>query len=454
MNNKTLVFFLLSILPSAVNLLLLPLYINYFSTQDYGIIALGNTFWASIMVMVGLSLEAALRVMQFKLATHKAKRLFNSIFWFRFILIVFWVIIFSLFGGEIFKAIYAQDYFYPYVFIILVTQMMGFLFSLFAIFIQNQLIQKTYLWIIIIPLFSISVSQVLGILLFEVSLEEFLWIGFWATLFASSLVIYAYRSYFQFIIDSKLIKKALIFALPLVPFVIFYTLENQLDRVFVSRYLSLEKLAVYSVLLTVFGLFNKVVNALETAVRPQLYSAFKENNTKLSSQFFSQYILIGLALIVGVVCLAAPFEWWLSNPKYMIIKKYVWWMALVLIPLVFVRFYALIILYFKTPWILTIVAFIKLILLGILCHILLPPYGFYGIFIAMGISQFINVIAFIKLNDYPIKITPSILFLSTLLSISLIFKIIWNTPVIFYILVLSLILKMYKEFKLEDFKLF
>ena len=454
MNRKTLVFFLLSILPSVINLLLLPIYINYFTTQEYGIIALGNTFWASITVLVGLSMEAALRVMQFKTTSNEAKRLFNSIFWFRASLILFWMLIFFLFGGQLFSAIYKQDYFYPYIFIIIITQMIGFLFSLFVIYTQNQFLQTKYFWIIVIPLLSFSIARLVGVLFYEVSLIDFLWIAFWARLGATVTMIYIYRSSFQFIIDWKLIKKALIFALPLIPFVIFNTLEKELDKVFISRYLSLEKLAIYSVLLTVFSLFNKVVSALENAVRPQLYSALKDNNRKLTSQFFSQYILAGLALIAAVICLATPLEWWLNNPKYEIINKYVWWMALVLIPFIFVRFYALVILYFKTPWLLSIVAFIKLILLGALFYFLLPVYGFYGIFAALGISQLINALAFIGLNDYPIVITPAILSLSLLLIISLISQIIWDVHFVFYIFVTILSFKLYREFKWKVFKLF
>ena len=454
MNRKTLVFFLLSIVPSVINLLLLPLYINYFTTQEYGIIALGNTFWASIMVLVGLSLEASLRVLQFKTSPAEAKRLFNSIFWFRFILILFWTLVFFFFGDEIFYAIYKQDYFFPYIYIIVITQMIGFLFSLFAIYIQNQMLQKKYFWIVIIPILLFSTSQVIGVLFYEVSLNDFLWIGFWARLSATVIMIYIYRSYFKFIIDKELIKKALVFALPLIPFVIFYTQENQLDKIFVSRYLSLEKLAIYSVLLTVFSLFNKVVNALENAVRPQLYNALEEDDKKLSSQFFSHFTLAGLALIAGIILLASPLEWWLNNPKYMIVNKYVWWMALVLIPFVFVRFYALIILYFRTPWILTIVSFLKLILLGMLFYFLLPAYGFYGIFIALSISQFINFLVFFRLNNYPININASILFLSLLLIISLITQIVWNIHFIFYIFVLILLFKIYSEFRLKVLNLF
>ena len=447
MNRKTLIFFLLSILPSIINLLLLPVYINYFSTQKYGIIALGNTFWASITVLVGLSMEAALRVMQFKTTSSEAKRLFNSIFWFRASLILFWMLIFFLFGGQLFSAIYEQDYFYPYIFIIVSTQMIGFLFSLFAIYIQNQLLQRKYFWVVVIPLLSFSTAQIIGVLFYEVSLTDFLWIGFWARFSATITMIYIYRSSFQFIIDWKLIKKALIFALPLIPYVIFYTLEKELDKVFISRYLGLEKLAIYSVLLIVFSLFNNVVNALENAVRPQLYNALKDNNRKLTSQFFSQYILAGLALIAAIICLATPLEWWLNNSQYKIINKYVWWMALVLIPFVFVRFYALIILYFKTPWLLTIVAFIKLILLSTLFYFLLPVYGFYGIFAALGISQLINALVFARINDYPIAITPAILSLSLLLIISLISQIVWNVHFVFYIFVSVLLFKLYKEFR-------
>ena len=454
MNKKTLVFFLLSILPSVINLLLLPLYIDYFTTQEYGIIALGNTFWATITILVGLSLEAALRVMQFKTTSGEAKRLFNSIFWFRAILILCWVLIFSLFGGQLFNAVYEQDYFYPYIFIIVITQMIGFLFSLFAIYIQNQLLQRKYFWVVVIPLLSFSIAQLISILFYKVSLIDFLWIGFWARLSATITMICVYRSSFQFVIDWKLIKKALIFALPLIPFVIFYTLENELDKIFVSRYLSLEKLAIYSVLLTVFSLFNKVISALENAVRPQLYNALKENNKKLASQFFLQYVLAGFVLIASTILLASPLEWWLNNPKYKIINKYVWWMALVLIPFVFVRFYALVILYFRTPWLLTIVAFVKLILLSILFYFLLPAYGFYGIFAALAISQLINALAFIRMNNYPIAITPSIIYLSLLLIISLISQIIWSIHAVFYIFVVILLIKSYKEFKLNVFKFF
>lgn len=400
---STILYSLVGILPSIVGFLLLPLFLTVIPAEQYGIYVLINSFSTILGVIMGLKLESAYRVFFFEQSDKKKylRILFTSILISSTLISLLTI----LFGDLLFKKVFGADVkFFPYGLLAVINVFIGAINILYAIDCQNREKRKAYVWYALAASFlSISI-QYLGIIVFKHGI-----LSFFVAALITGLVQLGYilsTGKFTVIkIERSIVNESLMYSLPLIPFLFLLTAEQQIDRFFLKKYHSLELLGIYALLLTASGFFSVLINSLDNSLRPRLFQSLKMNDPVYNVKLYQKmYVSIALVALAGVVLLSYVLPHWIGNLKYLPLLKSIPLFAMSLIPLVYVRYYAVLFSYKKDSKNLIIIGVIKLIVLILVFRAFVPAYGIDGVLLSLFIANLINALLFFMLVKYKHKL--------------------------------------------------
>ena len=400
---STILYSLVGILPSIVGFLLLPFFLTVIPAEQYGIYVLINSFSTILGVIMGLKLESAYRVFFFE--QHDKKKYLGILFTSILMSSTLISLVTILFGDLLFKKVFGADVkFFPYGLLAVINIFIGSINILYAIDCQNREKRKAYVWYALAASFlSISI-QYLGIMVFKHGI-----LSFFVAALITGVVQFGYilsTGKFTIIkIERSIINESLRYSLPLIPFLFLLTAEQQIDRFFLKKYHSLELLGIYALLLTASGFFSVLINSLDNALRPRLFQSLKMNDPVYNvKQYQKIYVSIALVAVAGVVLLSYVLPNWIGNLKFLPLLKSIPLFAMSLIPLVYVRYYAVLFSYKKDSKNLIIIGLIKLIVLILVFRALVPAYGIDGVLLSLFIANLLNALLFFMLVKYKHKL--------------------------------------------------
>ena len=203
-------------------------------------------------------------------------------------------------------------------------------------------------------------------------------------------------------LDLALVGASLKFSAPLVMFGLFYLLDSQLDRWMLSHYLSLRDVGIYSLLLSLFGLLNLSLNALDSTIRPGLYRLIKQNDgagDHALPEYSTLYVAFGLWVLGAIHVLEQYLVVLTANPDFLQAADYFNLGVLIFIPLIYVRYLGLILLAQTSSLAITLWTLVKLVITGCLMTLLIPAYGLWGALWSIFIGQLVNWLAFHKVTS-------------------------------------------------------
>lgn len=137
-----------------------------------------------------------------------------------------------------------------------------------------------------------------------------------SSLVVTAIGLYYLRSYIfsRFTIDLDFYKKVILFSLPLLPFTLVgYFSGNQVDYVFVSRFLSTRDLGVYSVAAQMSGILLQVPTVANSLLIPLFVTLEKEKQTHKIERFFKD-VLPSLSLAWCALCCLGGFIGYFAIP--------------------------------------------------------------------------------------------------------------------------------------------
>jgi O-antigen/teichoic acid export membrane protein len=409
---KTVIYTLVGLLSPALALLLLPIYLKYLTTNEYVILALTNSFLAVSTIFLNLKVDQAYRTLYFYHSENEAKQLmlFRTIFSFQLVSFLIWIVLFYFLGNTVFNLIYKNEIvFFPYAFILFVSFLIGTLSNFYFIHLQNKLDVKIYSWYIILSILLTHGLQLSCIFIFKLGFEWFLLAALFSNLFVFLLIYFNNRSLFAIEFSKSNIKEALKFSLPFIPFLILYNIENQMDRFFIEKFLSLEELARYAVLLSIATAIITLLNSFDNAIRPELYSILSTNKSKKKQEIQKNmdfYLLVGIVSLSFLLAFGTNIHWFLNQEKYNGIRIYFPWIVLAFLPLLTFRFLALVLVYENKINKINYFSIVKIALMCGLFWLLIPMFKIYGALVTIGISNVLNVVIFYKILQN--KVLPSL----------------------------------------------
>jgi O-antigen/teichoic acid export membrane protein len=118
----------------------------------------------------------------------------------------------------------------------------------------------------------------------------------------------------RFSFDGQFVKKILLFSLPLLPFTLVgYFSGSYVDAVFISKFLSIRDLGIYSIATQVNGIALQMPLLANTILLPLFVTLMAESDRQRSFNYFRN-ILPGLTLLWGIACAALSFVGYLIIP--------------------------------------------------------------------------------------------------------------------------------------------
>lgn len=130
-----------------------------------------------------------------------------------------------------------------------------------------------------------------------------------ASLSMTAVGLYMLRSYIwtKFSVDFAFVKKIIVYSLPLLPFTLIgYFSSGYIDAIFVSRFLSIPDLGVYSVAAQMNGILMQPPTLANALLIPLFITLAKENRSDKIKRYFSD-VLPTMTLFWSVLCSLAAF---------------------------------------------------------------------------------------------------------------------------------------------------
>lgn len=408
---KTVIYTITGIISPLLLLVLLPVYLKFLSPTEYIVLALTNSFLAVFAIFFNLKTEQAYRTIYFYEPENKPKQLalFQTVFSFNVLCSFVWLGVFLLFGKLLFESVFKNDIsFFPYSYLIFTSFLIGNLNNIYFIYLQNNSKVKSYSFLVVFLALATHILQLSCVFIFETNFFWFLSSALAANCFVFLYLFFSNRTLFRFSISKTILKEAISFSLPFLPFLVLYSIESQMDRFFIERFSTLSELARYVVLMSIVGAVYTFFNSVDNAIRPELYLHLGEKKNEWKTKIQEQldfYLWIGFVSFSGLIAFGVHIDWFLLNEKYVGTSTYFIPMALAFFPLLITRFLALQLIYDqkieKLNWFIAI----KIILMASLFYLFIPKMGILGAILSIGISNVLNLLFFYWVDER--KIIPS-----------------------------------------------
>lgn len=406
---STLLFGVFSALRSGISLILLPIFLNYLSPEDYGIVSLVIIYATVVAVVGSLGLKSALYTFYFDFNDkNKLLDYLSNLFAVHIISFSLIIGLHLLFGNNIFELIFTSNdvSFYNYGLIALLSTFFDALNSLYFIFLKNEVNLKTYFRYTIGIIILTTFFQI--ILITQYNLKA---LGLLLGALIPNVIIFIIISFsntylYRFNFKKSLLYPSFNYSLKLLPFLLFFVFENQIGKYLIELNLGLKNVGLFTLLVKIFGLLIIAINALDDGIRPFLYRDLNKGKSTVN-KYFNIYIGFGVLVLVVINSIGYNLEYIIQNTEYLVIRDYFFLSSIVFLLIIPVRFYGLLLVYYKESLKLSSVTFIKVIFMGLLMIILIPKYEINGALYALLISYFINIIIYAILLSKKLKLTPN-----------------------------------------------
>ena len=324
------------------------------------------------------------------------KRFLSIVFSFTLYSLLVLIVIQCFLGDYIFTLVFQNTkiLFLPLGLVALVSASLSYVNGIYLDYLKNELKLKEYIFISIVLIALTAICQLF--LLIEVKLKVLgLLLGVLVPNALMFLFLIIKRSWIITTkLDSKFLKSSLKYGVALLPFLIIYTVESQIDRYLIGELINLKTLGVYALVLSVLGVLNLGLNAMDNAIRPFFIDNLKQI-TDSTSSYLNVYASFGFLILAIIWLVGENLNFIINNSKFHEAKEYFFLAIFMFLPLIFVRFLGLLLVFYKKSKKLSSITLYKLIAMVGLMFWLIPKYGIWGAFFATGISQLINAILFL-----------------------------------------------------------
>lgn len=295
----------ISLLSSSSAILLIPVYISYFSVEAYGELALMNTVFSLLAIVITLSLESAFQTYYFDFEGKRLEAYFRSIYSFAILMAMSMSGLIALAGPVIFRLIFNSENlgFYPNGLLITLSVTFTLINQIYFVKLRNQeKIQKFGRFVAINTISSILL-QVLFIVVLHMGVTGAI-LGALSGNVLIFLCTIPYTGIQRFSIDFSLISKSLRYCVWLVPFFMVNWFVAKGDRMVIENLLDLEAVGIYALLMNIAMIISILSTSILNSLRPTL---FREFNKLPKSDIAIRNIGLYFVGIISLACLLIYF---------------------------------------------------------------------------------------------------------------------------------------------------
>lgn len=373
-----------SFFTKGINILLVPIYTKYLSPTDYGILNTLITLSLLMPLFISLYLDAAFARFfhEYKTYDNGLKKLYSTIFWFVFawgIVLTVSFIILSYFWLEKFLAIP----FYPFAILAFTAPLIQQLGNLGAIFLKQSLEAKQTT---IVETSSVLINTIVTLILlinFNFGVLARLIGGLVGALFIFIFyLIYFTKNNLLFLyVDKQILKKGLIYSLPLLPMAASGWINSFSDRIVLAKYSSLQDVGLFSLAYQAAMILYVLMDAITQVQSPLAMSGLihdKQNTFRKLSVFLTMLFIVMASAHLTLTYFAKEIVLIFANKRYFHAYKVIGIIGTIYVFGALQRPIADIISFHKKTWVLSSGVLISAFINLALNIIFVPMYGYFA----------------------------------------------------------------------------
>ncbi len=306
-----------SFISAFISIITLPIFTSYMSPDEFGIWSFALTFNSFVGTIIVFDLHSYFLIENSKGEIDK-KQVLSTLVSFSFFWSTILILLFVGFGFLFFDSLFKGISFYPYILYIIISN----LFLCFSLFLQiiYRIENKPFFY------FLFSIFQSLSSVFFSlIAVIYFLHdsqgriLGFSFGLLISgfiAFVILKTKYSFQFQIDKTLIKKALKFSAPLIPYSIALLSMDFLDRIFIEKYCSIRDLGLFGLASQINTIIYFIFISLIRVYEPSIINWVNNAKHQTLNIFAFKYNTILFVSVVLLMIFSGFIIHNLTNDKY------------------------------------------------------------------------------------------------------------------------------------------
>jgi O-antigen/teichoic acid export membrane protein len=302
---NTLIYTIGNVLTALSAFLLLPVYTEYMSIDDFGVVNSMQTLSGILIIVITLALDRSLARIYYDYRTEKEKMDFLGTI---FISLVFIGIIGTsvcFFSADLLAKLFPKIPFYPYyaysivyTFLLLLTSFSQMIAQVKQNSVQFMFISLTLLVFTACSNLTLIVKYNLGALGYVKGMV----IG---SILIIPFVLYYINKSINYSFNSFYLKAAITFSIPLLPSLLSSWVLNMSDRVFINNYFTESDVGIYSLGYRLASIITFFGSALFMAYNPLFFDIANRNELSETDKKARLYkINKGIILIIGILGLS------------------------------------------------------------------------------------------------------------------------------------------------------
>lgn len=382
-----------NILPQLFGFILLPLYTQYLSPNDYGIVTSMQILSSILLIFFTLSLDYSIFRLYYDYKTDEGKRNYlGTISISIFAVASFLALMLFVFHNYV-EHIYKSISFFPYYAIVIATTFVTIFTIIPKLYFQVNEKANRFVILSLLQFFATT-----GLVVWFIVVEHQGALGMLKGVLYGNIVIlpvflYISIKIINFKFDWKILKPSLVYCLPLVPYLLSNWTMNMSNRIFIDRYFTPADNGIYSMGFKISSLTTMLTTAIALAYFPYFFKlANSDDQTFARKELYKNNNLIVIVLIFlsfMVALFSKDLVFLFMSAKYRETYKVI---PLLVLANLFVQFISIVNLSFsqakKTRQLMYIVMVTAVI--NIISNaLLIPSYGFYGAAYSTIVSQLI-----------------------------------------------------------------
>jgi O-antigen/teichoic acid export membrane protein len=398
---SSLTYTLAGALPMASAIILLPFYIGYLSTTDFGALSVYLAFALFIQILTTFSFDTSVYIHfhEFKSDKPKLASFVSSAFVLMCAigLVVGFIFIFS--GDFIFGSIFSDKTiaFYPYGLLTAGTGICQAIFKVHGSLLQSRERPEVFFWSNIFLFALIVVFTIAGLTLFPGTLVGPIGGRLLANLIGGAWALGRIFREFGFHLNFAGLKDSFSFNFYTFIYQLLQWVVNYFDRIIMVFYLTLSEVGVYDFAMKCLLIIEFVLNGLHNTFYPKVVSAVMAQEVKASSLEINRYYHGFISVIMLLICVCVlTFPWlvetFVNKADYQSSTQYMPYIATIYvfrcIRLYFAAPYGILKYTKPLPMISAIAAIVKI---G-MTVLLITKFSIYGVIIASLLSAIVEIL--------------------------------------------------------------
>lgn len=410
-------------------IILLPFYITYLSTADFGAQSVYFAFSLLIQILTTFSFDTSLYVHfhEFKNDRPTLNRFVSSAFIMMLLTGLSVGLVFILVGDFVFAKVFTEKSisFFPYGMMAAVTGIFQALFKVKGILLQTREKPLAFFWSNTGSFILIVIFTIVGLKLFPNSLVGPVGGRMLAAVISGVWAISTIAREFGVRHDFPLLRSTFHFNFYTFIYQLLQWIINYFDRIILVFYLALSEIGIYDFAVKCLLIIEFILNGLHNTFYPKVVSTITGQKEKQSvietNRYYHGFIAVIMILIAGaMLVLPWAIETFVSKKDYLKSIEYLPYLSLLYV-------FRAVRLFFATPYgiikytkpLPILYGIVSLIKIG-LTILLLKPFGLYGV-IAATISCAIVEIILLRFNiggrfkfvynPWKILVAPFVLFI-------------------------------------------